>query len=290
VARAPLTAIIIVFEITGDYSLVLPLMLAASLATFLADRVHPESAYTQALAAKGIRLISTSEVDILDTVQVGDVMSQTRAVVLPAMTTAEVQGMLDRYRHHGLPVVDGDGSLVGIITVTDVVRAGGASDQVAAADVMTPRPVTVTPGTPVAVALERMAALGVGRIPVVSDEDPDRLVGMFRREDAVRAYHHALTVETQHELARQRLRTRIAPGANFFEFVIPRGSVADGRNLKEVAWPEGATLVSVHRGRTVMVPDGNTVLEAGDIITAFATPTAQERLMNRLRQSAETPG
>ncbi|MDP8959732.1 MAG: chloride channel protein, partial [Actinomycetota bacterium] len=93
VARAPLTSILIVFEITGDYRLVLPLMLATSLATFLADRIHPESAYTMPLARRGIRPTRTGEVDLLDTVLVGDVMSDNPAVVHADMTTGEVQGI-----------------------------------------------------------------------------------------------------------------------------------------------------------------------------------------------------
>ena len=60
IARAPLTSILIVFEITQDYGLVLPLMLATSLATFLADRVHPLSVYAMALARRGVRLTRRS--------------------------------------------------------------------------------------------------------------------------------------------------------------------------------------------------------------------------------------
>jgi hypothetical protein len=69
---------------------------------------------------------------------------------------------------------------------------------------MTPRPATVQPSTPVSVALQRMAALGIGRMPVVADADPGKLVGMFRREDAVRSYHYALSMNTGRRLDRQR--------------------------------------------------------------------------------------
>ncbi|MDH3606826.1 MAG: chloride channel protein [Acidimicrobiia bacterium] len=288
VARAPLTAILIVFEITGDYGLVLPLMLAASLATFIVDRIHPESAYTMPLARRGIRLTKSGEVDLLDTVNVGDVMSANPAVVTTDMTTTEIQGMLDHFRHHGLAVVDGDRKLVGIVTVSDIMRGGGPSDQVTAADVMTPRPITVSGPTPVSVALERMAVLGVGRIPVLDEEE--NLVGMFRREDAVRAYHLALSKNTDHELRRERLRVRTNPGADFFDFVIPAGSIADGRLVKEVSWPAGLTVVSVRRGTLVTVPNGDTTLVSGDVLTGFGPPGGRERLAERLAASADPEG
>ena len=76
VARAPLTAIMMVFEITGNYALVLPLMLAASLASFIADRIHPDSVYTMPLTRAGVHLVQTEDVDLLDTVTVGEVMTR----------------------------------------------------------------------------------------------------------------------------------------------------------------------------------------------------------------------
>ncbi|NQV07852.1 chloride channel protein [bacterium] len=288
VARAPLTSILIVFEITGDYGLVLPLMLAASLATLIADRLHPDSVYQAVLHRQGIRLTRRGEVDVLDTVQVGDVASKVSATVDPAMTTGAVQGLFDRTRHHGLPVVDGDGHLVGVITITDIMRTGGPSDQVVAADAMTPRPVTVTPDTPVSVTLERMAALGVGRIPVVDEDDPTSLLALFRREDAVTAYHLALEKEVVHEVDQARLKTRTDPGAGFQDIEVPIGSIADGRPIKQSPIPGGVTIVSVRRGLRVTVPDGNTVLRSGDVLTVFSSKAASDRLMERLRGSEET--
>jgi CIC family chloride channel protein len=181
-----------------------------------------------------------------------------------------------------LPVVDHEDELVGVITITDVVRSGGPSDQVKAEDAMTPRPVTVTSDTPVSLALERMASLGVGRLPVVSEDDPTRLIGMFRRETAVKAYHYALNEVTETELQRKRARLWARPDAEFFEFHIPTGSVADTRTVKEVHWPAGCTLVAIRRGRAVLVPEGNTELAAGDIVTGFGMPGARSQVMERL--------
>jgi CIC family chloride channel protein len=276
VARAPLTAILIVFEITGDYGLVLPLMLAAALATFLIDRVHPESVYTMALARRGIRLGRSGEVDLLDTVEVGEVVSPNPACASVDMPTNEVQELLDRNRLHGLAVVGSDEKLVGIVTVTDIMRAGGPSEQVMTADVMTPHPITVSLSTPVSTALERMAVLGVGRLPVVDEQA--QLVGMFRREDAVRGYHLALSKTTHEQMQRERLRLRTDPGSHFFDILIPAGSVADDRAVKDVPWPEGVTIVAVRQGTSVTVPTGDTTLRAGDVITAFGLSGAPERL------------
>ncbi|HEX6286102.1 MAG TPA: TrkA C-terminal domain-containing protein, partial [Acidimicrobiia bacterium] len=132
-------------------------------------------------------------------------------------------------------------------------------------------------------------ALGVGRLPVVASDDPRRLVGMFRREEAVRAYHEALTSTTDHHLHRQRLAQRTQPGAGYYDFRVPIGSIADGRKVRDVSWPEESTLVSVRRGREVLVPDGDTNLIAGDVITAFGTESSRQRMIDRLNAGADEP-
>ncbi len=291
VARAPLTAIIIVFEVTGarDYQLILPLMLSATFATFVADRVHPESAYTMPLRRRGITMRRTGEVDLLDTITVGSVASMPPALAAPSMTLAEVTRLMDAHRYHGLPVVDPHHGLVGVITVTDVSRAGGPSADRTVADAMTPSPVTVGPMTPVSQALVRLAVLGVGRLPVVAEGDSGELVALFRREDAIKAYHQALGSETDHALERDRLRQRIHPNAGYYDFRIPAGSVADGAAVRTVQWPEGSTLVSVRRGTEVLVPGGSTVLVANDVVTAFGTTASRERMIARLNAGADEP-
>jgi len=290
VGRAPLTSILIVFEVTGarDYGLIVPLMLAAVLATFLSERFHKESVYTQALKRKGIRIRTTGSVDILDTVSVGEVMSRTPPTTTPDAKLNETEDRLNRHRSHGFPVIEDD-KMVGIVTVSDISRASGPPEDVTVSEVMTPRPATVTPTTPVSRALERMAVLGVGRLPVVDDEDPEQLVGLFRREDAVRAYHEALTATTDSELHRMRLAQRTDPGAGYYDFRIPLGSMADGRKVREVSWPEGSTLVSIRRNREVMVPSGETLLLPGDVITAFGTETSKRRMIDRLNSGADEP-
>lgn len=288
VARAPLTSILIVFEVTQDYGLVLPLMLATSLATFIGDRVHSESIYSLPLVRRGIRLTRGSDIDLLDTVSVGEVVRPDPVSVAPRTTTRQLQVLLDQHRLHGMPVLD-DGRLVGIVTATDVVRGGGSSDEVLVGDIMTPRPSTVTTSTLVSQALERMASLGVGRMPVVDGDDPTRLVGMFLREDAIRAYHHALGREVDHDLVRSRLRARVAAQARFNDLVVPAGSAVEGRPLREIPLPAGATVVSVRRGVHVLVPDGSTRLHAGDVVTIFANEGVDVAFVSTLdaRDTAE---
>ncbi|MDH5374060.1 MAG: CBS domain-containing protein, partial [Acidimicrobiia bacterium] len=143
------------------------------------------------------------------------------------------------------------------------------------------------PETPVSEALERMAALGVGRLPVVDSKDATKLVGMFRREDVITAYHNALGASARQGALPDRLSARTQPGARFFEIEIPVGSPADGRSISEFPWPEGCLLVSINRGADLLIPSGPTVLHAGDAITAFGGDGPRDRLAERLAVRVE---
>ena len=193
------------------------------------------------------------------------------------MPLAGLEDILERSRHHGLPVVE-DEKLVGIVTFTDIERISGPLDDLTVRDVFTETPIVVTPNMPVSAALARMASLGLGRLPVVADDDSTALVGMFRRQSIVSAYHRALGTSTGRHLYRDRLKVRTQPGAVFFEVSISKGSGVDGTLVKNIEWPAGAILVSIRRGSRVLIPHGDTTLESTDILTAFGTGEAREQV------------
>jgi hypothetical protein len=177
-----------------------------------------------------------------------------------------------------------EGRLVGIATLTDL---EGAPADALLSDVMTPNPITASPRMPVSAALARMAALGVGRLPVVSDSSPDHYLGMFRRESVVHAYHQALGASTDRQLYRERIRQRTEPGAGFFEMPVPNASGIDAHLVSQVPWPQGLTLVSVRRGASVLIPHGDTVVRVGDTITAFGSSEARVELAALLEPRPE---
>ncbi|MEA3503284.1 MAG: chloride channel protein [Actinomycetota bacterium] len=288
VARAPLTSVIIVFEITGDYGLVLPLMLGAALATYLGERLHTDSAYTIALTKSGIHLPTMQDIDLLDTVNVADVMAIVDEEATPSMTVTDVRTLFDRHHHHGLPVIQND-QLIGVVSLSDVENVDGDTG-LTVADVMTRNPITATPQLPVSAALARMASFGLGRLPVVDDANPTLVVGMFRRESVVRAYHHALGTATGRELYRERVRLRSQPGAAFFETSIMRASPISNQSVRDVPWPEGAILVSIRRDTSVLIPHGNTRIEPGDKLTFFGTGAARVDVGHLMEPTEEQTG
>ncbi len=270
-ARAPLTAVILVFELTGNYGLVLPLMLVAALATFLGDRFHPDSAYTAKLLREGIRLPKTEDIDLLDTVDVRDVMQDIDGVLHPWQTLADAAEFFDTTTHHGAPVVNDEDKLVGILSLSDIALHGGPSMEKTVAEAMSRDPITISRNDPVSMALSRMASMGVGRLPVLSDDGDQRIVGMFRRVSVVNAYEQALSTSKGRELYRERKRIRSQPGADFVELAVEEGSPIANELIAQVVWPPDIVLVSIRRGTAVLVPHGDTPIRINDVLTVFGT-------------------
>jgi chloride channel protein, CIC family len=277
-SKAPLTAILLAFELTGDYGMVLPLMFSVGVATLLADRLQPGSIYTQPLIRRGIPYAEPEDVDIMQTVRVGEIMTRAPDTVPADMPLEDLHREFRRTRHHGFPVVEDRDRLVGVVTVTDLARtAGDTTGDIAAhpatltaADICTRKPLTVTPSDPVFRALRRMATLDVGRLPVVSEEDHGRLVGLVRRSDVVKAYQRAVirSLGVQQRKASSRLRD--LGGAQFVELVVDRAAPAAGAAVRDIDWPPKTILTSVRRRGELIMPNGSTVLQAGDEVVVLA--------------------
>ena len=288
-ARAPLTSIIIVFELTGNYELVLPLMLSAALSTYLGDRFHMEGAYLTKLRRQGLRLPTNEDIDLLDTVNVEDVMQEVDGVLHPWQSLADAAEFFDTTGHHGAPVVNDENALLGFLSLSDIAREGGPSFSVSIGEAMSRDPITIPPDAPVSMALSRMASMGVGRLPVVGGPGQRDVIGMFRRESVVRAYELGLSMTKGRELYRERKRIRSQPGADFFVVGVDEGSAVANRTVAEIEWPQDAVLVSIQRSTAVLVPHGDTQLRVGDILTAFGSVDSRDQVEAWVRVQPSAP-
>lgn len=189
------------------------------------------------------------------------------------MTLDGLREEFRRTRHHGFPVVEDGDRLVGVVCLSDPEHADGAVDA-RVADIRTRHPVTVTPDDPVVRALGRMATLDVGRIPVVDPEDHGRLVGLLRRSDVVHAYRCAVTRSLGAQQRQELSWLRDLAGVHFVEVVVEDGAPAAGRAIRDVHWPERTILTSIRRAGEVILPHGDTVLEAGDELVVLTSPEA----------------
>ena len=120
VSKVPITAIVIVFEMTTDFNLVLPLMIVSVTAYLVADKVVPGSLYDKLLQLNGIIITKAApDEGILTKLTAKDVMQQQVETLDADMTLDEAMQAFSRSHHRGFPVVE-DSKLVGIVTQSDL--------------------------------------------------------------------------------------------------------------------------------------------------------------------------
>lgn len=295
-AHAPFTAILIVFEMTNDYRLILPLMAAVVVSLIVSERLHPESIYTLKLVRRGIRLQSGRDVDVMETVRVSEVMVSKPVTVPVDLPVARLADAFLQTGRHGFPVVNQDGSLYGVVSLEDYRRAthegADAADQLLVRDIATRDVVSVFPDETVGVALRRMAPRDISRLPVVARDNPRQLVGVVRRNDIVRAYEIGAL---RREEARQRvdqLRAVSDARTRFVEITLKPDADAAGKTVADIDLPQAAVLVSIRRGRELLIPRGNTQLLAGDMVTLLCEREhiqEVETLLNKDKHSNNVP-
>ncbi|MFQ5919378.1 MAG: chloride channel protein [Thermoplasmata archaeon] len=202
--RATLTSILIVFELTGDFQFIVPVMLAAVVADGVSILLQRDTLYTGVLRRKGILFEHDIELNVLRTVRVREAMVAAVDTVREDTPVQEVGQKMITTGHQGFPVVDELGLLVGIITHEDVRRAlAEFGPDTTVREVETQRLIVVNPMDSLEVAMERMSIAGIGHLPVVRVEDPREIVGILSRGDILRAYRRK-ALEERHEVFRHR--------------------------------------------------------------------------------------
>lgn len=271
-AHAPITAILILFEMTGDYRIILPLMLATVISTLLSTLLSRDSIYTLKLSRRGVRLEQGRDVDVLQTVSVGEIMLTDFGTIHETTPVEALGAEFVRQRVQSFPVVDDSGGLTGMVSVSDLDRsvAGGHADGATVADIATSGELLVAyPDESIGTALRRLGVRDVNRLPVVG-RDSTRPIGVVRRNDVVRAYNHGLSRRGEELQRAEELGLGQVDNLSLVQIHIRKGSPSAGSSVRQIDLPEDCLMVSLRRGDKQQVVRGSTVLEAGDIVTLVA--------------------
>ncbi|MGW8160974.1 MAG: chloride channel protein [Desulfobulbales bacterium] len=279
-ARAPLTSMLIVFEMSNDYRLILPLMAAGMIASTFAHWLQPESIYTLKLSKRGIRFDQGRDMDIMQTVQVEEVMNKAPITIKSEQSLADLFAAFQHTHLGGFPVLNAKNELYGMVTMQDMERTIQNMERtlyrkdvnlrdLKVWDVTTPEPVTVYPDEPIWAAIRKMAPRDLARLPVVARNNPKKLIGLISRSNIVRAYDVGLMRKQQDQFAHERSALRKVSGLDFIEIEVDPNCTGTGKKLNELHLPPNTNIVSILRYGAVLVPDGETKILAGDVITVL---------------------
>ncbi len=289
-ARAPLTAMLIVFEMSNDYSLILPLMVAAVSASYLAQALFPESIYTIKLTKRGIRFVQGRDMDIMQGVLVSEVMNTEPVTINKDQPITDLYRQFQETHYLGFPVLDEQGNLWGIVTLQDMERAFSQNPDtlrdLKVRDVAVRQPITVFADEPIWTAIQKMAPRDLARLPVVSRKETGKLIGLISRSEILRAYDVGIVRKQRGQLLEGHISLRRQQSNAFSEFRLKAGSRAVGQRLMDLELPRSVNVVSVERDGRIIIPRGMTRFAAGDIITLFGNREGLET--TRLHWTAVT--
>lgn len=273
--RAPISSIILMFELSDGYQLILPLLIASVLSSLIADIFHPESVYQLALSRKGLSLQRSREADLLQSVRVKEVMSKDVPTLFADDTLQTLTEHLATSHHNGFIVVEkhSPDTYVGIVTLTDVekLREQNISTETKLEHLCQKQVHTALPDETVSSALERMARLHIGRMPVV-EQTSNKLIGFVQQSDLAKAYFQALEKTRSLEQNQEETRLRDLTGQEIIEVKVKRNSSLAGKTLQEARLPKESIIVAIRRDGITIFPHGDTRLEPGDKVVANVAP------------------
>jgi CIC family chloride channel protein len=193
--HGPLSAILILFEMTGDYKIILPLMIACITGCLASGQLLKDSIYTLKLARRGVNIRAGKEVNVLKSISVKDVMNPEVESVPEDITLGRLAEKMSKSKNNSFPVVDEEGNLTGILSFfdyRDAVFDENLKDLVVAKDIATRDVVTVSVEDNLYNAMEKITSKDFSILPVVSPSTQSQLLGVLTRRDIIGAYNKAV--------------------------------------------------------------------------------------------------
>jgi len=276
--HAPMTGLLIVFDLTRDYGLLLPLMLASVAGAVVAGRLEPRSVYAERLRRRGVDLDMAFEDLALGSLRASDLMRASVPTVDGSETITELLHRFSEVHENQVIVVDGEGKSTGVIDLRDVVDYSGdlAAGQILLACDLARYVAPLTLTAPLSDAMERVWREDSAMLPVVDPARGGKLVGGLARKDLLNAFDREM-------LRKRLLLTRYlasrgdagpAEARPSEEYVLIERAVPErlaGKSLADLDLPAGrrVLVVALRRGegdqaRETMPPPADLPLAAGD--------------------------
>ncbi|MBI3580658.1 MAG: chloride channel protein [Nitrospinae bacterium] len=194
VGNMPLTNILMTFELTNNYQIILPIMIACISSVSAYSYFFKQSIYAEKLRRLGVTIWRGRESSIMASIKVADVMNRSFEVIRESAGFKEVVERVTKSKAYFFPCADETGVMTGIISVQDLrefMLDEGLAHVVVAKDLATHEVITLSPQDDLNVAMEKFAIKDLEELPVTDGAANPRVVGMLKRKDAIAAYQKA---------------------------------------------------------------------------------------------------
>lgn len=285
----PLAAIMIIFEMSNDYGFILPLMLGVVGSTLVTHTTFKESVHSRKLRKAGYKLKDGREASLLHGMRVRDVMRRGEIVRLKEnLPFREVVKVCMESPHEAFYIVDSAGKISGTIALSDLRHAFADYEDLKGNPLFVARDFAVPHVTLVSEDDQLDQVIGLfhddmpDEFPVVSANDPNKILGSIRKQDIVRAYKEENLKRNLAEGVARGLRTlekfrrvRVAEGYSIMELEVPEALIGKTLTEAQLRKQHDIEVVLIRRlydpentkkKRTTIMPSGRYVLQKGDVM------------------------
>lgn len=295
--HGPITAILIIFELTNDYKIILPLMITTIISTLISIRLQKESIYTLKLVRRGINIFAGREVNVLRSLHVADVPKRSINLVEEKTPFNEVLEAIVDTPHNYTYVMDKNKHIVGYISMNEIRQTiteyENLKHLLIAEDIAQPNVEVVRETDDLDHVMKQFARTGLDEMPVISSDKEKRIVGSIWQRDVIAAYNQQIflrdmsgeTAASIHHLAEDKT-VHVVDRYHFYELDVPPPLV--GKSLVDIDLRNKYNLelllikrVRHHNGqmRTRYVhPHANTHLKLNDVLLLFGFKEDFQRL------------
>jgi CIC family chloride channel protein len=276
ISRAPLAVMLMVAEMTGTLSLIVPAMLAVGLATLIVRR-NDDTIYRSQLRGRAespTHRILTG-LPLLAIVPVSDAMAPTRCLLSSSDDPSTLAARMEQGGVSAAPFIDDQGRYVGVVTLASLAKAtedSNAADEVPIDTTFAP----IHRSVHLNVVLETLTSTPQTWAAVIDDDR--RVVGTVSISDIVRNYRRTMQ-------ANLRRISELGGATGISEVLVAENSSIDQSPVRSVAIPRGVLITAIERGRDVIRPNGDTVIQSGDRLMALGT-SDDLAILDRLASSA----
>lgn len=285
-AHAPVTAILIVFEMTGDYQMILPIMVAVVISTSISQIIHRESIYTVKLKKKGIDISKVEEAKYLSAIQVRDAMTDKYMTVENTLPAKELISLMSQNKGKAFFVVNSENELKGYVKPKKAQETLFDKDaaEITVDEITSPVPGKCFPDDPLNDASVLMMSQNTTQLPVVDPLNPKAVIGVLKSEDIFKAYTN-ITTRRDDLLSRAETLSSDITGTVQLRFtVLPTSKFVD-KQIKEIDVPDGVVLTSIQRKGMTLIPEGHTQIEERDKIWAVVIPEHEKEFRDWLKDN-----
>ena len=194
--HAPITSIVIIFELTNNYTIILPLMLSCIISVLITTRLKKDSIYTLKLSRRGLDLSKGQEINILKSLTVSQVMQKDFEKVFANASFRELMDLTVKSPHVNFFIVNKEDKLLGFISINDlrsvIYDSENLEPLLVAYDIMTPANTIFTPSDSLDIVMNSFGELNIDELPVVNNPEERKIIATVSKNDVINIYNREI--------------------------------------------------------------------------------------------------